>query len=101
MATLTTQQRTTALAHLLYAASLDPSAETSMQAIPGVSSATLAQLLPGVSPTQIINALVTAIGAQFDTQLSTVLTNMVAAAQAVENQASAEATAMQNLITTL
>lgn len=94
---LTTAQRTTALAHLLYAMSMDPAAVQQLQALPGINSASFSSLLPNTTPAQVINAIIGAIGTQFDTQLNVVVTNMIAQANANATSFTSQATAMTNL----
>jgi hypothetical protein len=85
---LTNAQRQLALAAILGCSDV-----VAASGIPGGTN--LAQLLPGVTPAQVLTALVTAIGTNFDTQLTTVTGSVTAILDVQLAAAQAQVAAIQ------
>jgi hypothetical protein len=84
---ITSAQRSTALGQILLAALQASGAGSPI--IP------LSQMLPGVTPAQVLATFITAIGTNMDTSLTTALSNMVTFATAASvSTISAEAVAV-------
>lgn len=87
---ITAAQRSTALTYVLAAA---------VSAGGATSPAPLSTLLPGVQPTDVLNALLNALGTSVDSTLTTALANAVTTLQAELAATNAQATSIQNQIT--
>lgn len=59
----------------------------------------LASLIPGLTATSLVNAIVTAVGTNFDSQLTTCLSNEVAILNTNLTAAQAGVTSLQSQIT--
>jgi hypothetical protein len=65
------------------------------------SGTPLASLLPGVPAATMLSALITALGTNFDTQVNTVLTNLIAILNTELTAANATVTSLTNQIAAL
>lgn len=88
--TITANQRSVALTQILAAAI---AASGQGPVIP------LSQLLPGVSPSQVLNTLLAALGSSVDSTLTTALSNMVTAANATITTLDGEVATQQANVT--